>query len=253
MVSIVDQAVVSATNFATTLIIARLCTKADVGVYYLAWTLVLFIVAAQGNLISVPYTVYCRRRDGRSLVSYSGSMLVHQLLTSIVAVLCLTALAICFCLGFGPQAMRPLGWVLVCAAPFILLREYARRFLFAHLNLAAAVVMDVGVSCVQLASLLILGYFNVLTVPAVYAVMGGASAMAMTMWLLTNRQPMRFQMDRFLPDWRENWNFGKWALAGQLTGLAFYILPWLLAITHGEADTGMFGAATRWWDWPIYS
>ena len=242
MASIFDQAVVSATNFATTLIIARLCTKADVGVYYLAWTLVLFIVAAQGNLISVPYTVYCRRRDGRSLASYSASMLVHQLFTSVVAVLCLTALTIFFSLGFGPQAMRPLGWVLVCAAPFILLREYARRFLFAHLNLAAAVVMDVGVSCVQLASLLILGYFNFLTVPAVYAVMGGASAMAMTMWLLTNRQPMRFQMDRFLPDWRENWNFGKWALAGQLTGLAFYILPWLLAITHGEADTGMFGA-----------
>jgi len=36
--------VVSATNFATTLIIARLCDKADVGVYYLAWTLLLFIV-----------------------------------------------------------------------------------------------------------------------------------------------------------------------------------------------------------------
>ena len=49
MALIFDQAVVSATNFATTLIIARLCTKADVGVYYLAWTLVLFIVARKGT------------------------------------------------------------------------------------------------------------------------------------------------------------------------------------------------------------
>lgn len=149
MASIFDQAVVSATNFATTLIIARLCTKADVGVYYLAWTLVLFIVAAQGNLISVPYTIYCRRREGRSLASYSGSMLVHQLFTSALAMLCLWGLTIFFSLGFGPQAMRSLGWVLICAAPFILLREYARRFLFAHLKLTAAVVMDVSVSCIN--------------------------------------------------------------------------------------------------------
>jgi O-antigen/teichoic acid export membrane protein len=28
-----------------------------------------------------------------------------------------------------------------------------------------------------------------------------------------------------------------------LTGFAFYILPWLLAMTHGEADTGMFAAS----------
>ncbi len=242
IVSILDQAVVSATNFATTLIIARLCSKADVGVYYLAWTLILFIVAAQANLISVPYTVYCRRREGQSLASYSGSMLVHQLLTSVLAVLCLCGMAIFFSMGFGPQAMGSLGWVLICAAPFILLREYARRFLFAHLKLTTAAVMDVCVSCVQLASLLMLGSFNLLTVPAVYAVMGGASALALAIWLATNRQPIRFQVNRFGPDWRENWNFGKWAMAGQLTGLAFYILPWLLTMAHGEADTGMFAA-----------
>jgi O-antigen/teichoic acid export membrane protein len=243
MASIFDQAVVSATNFATTLIIARLCTKADVGIYYLAWTLVLFIVAAQGNLISVPYTIYCRRREGSSLASYSGSMLVHQFFTSALAMFCLLGLTIFFSLGFGPQAMRSVGWVLIGAAPFILMREYARRFLFAHLKLTAAIVMDVSVSCAQLASLLLLGYFKLLTVPVVYTVMGGASALALAIWLLTNRQPIRFQPRRFAPDWRDNWQFGKWAFAGQLTGFAFYILPWLLAMTHGEADTGMFAAS----------
>jgi hypothetical protein len=91
MASIFDQAVVSATNFATMLIIARLCTKEDMGVYYLGWTLVLFIVAAQGNLISVPYTMYCLRREGQSLASYSGSTLVHQLLASALAIICLSA------------------------------------------------------------------------------------------------------------------------------------------------------------------
>ncbi|MGA2797336.1 MAG: hypothetical protein ABSE63_07160 [Thermoguttaceae bacterium] len=243
MASIFDQAVVSATNFATTLIIARLCTKADVGIYYLAWTLVLFIVAAQGNLISIPYTIYCRRREGSSLASYSGSMLVHQFFTSALAMICLLGMTIFFSLGFGPPAMRSVGWVLICAAPFILLREFVRRFLYAHLKLTAAIVMDVSVSCAQLASLLLLGYFNMLTVPVVYTVMGGSSALSMAIWLLSNRQPIRFQPHRFVIDWRDNWKFGKWAFAGQLTALAFFILPWLLTMAHGEADTGMFAAS----------
>jgi O-antigen/teichoic acid export membrane protein len=240
--SIFDQGVVSATNFATTLILARLCEKSDVGVYYLAWTLLLFIVAAQANLVSVPYTVYFRRREGLSLASYSGSMLVHQALTSVMVVAGLLGLGLFLSFGYGPQAMRSLGWVLACAAPFILLREYARRLLFAHLRLFIAIVMDVASCCAQLVSLLILGYFNMLTIPAVYAVMGVASVLALLIWLFTNREPIRFQSNRFLPDWRDNWNFGKWALAGQLAGLAFYVLPWLLTFAHGEAETGMFAA-----------
>ena len=172
--SIFDQAIVSATNFATTLIIARLCSKEEVGVYYLAWTIILFVVAAQGNLISIPYTIYCCRREGQSLASYAGSTLVHQLAISLAAISAILSLTIVFSLGLGPPAMQSVGWVLLCVSPFILMREYTRRFMFAHLNLAAAIVMDISVSCVQLLSLLLLGYYHLLTIPVVYAVMGGA-------------------------------------------------------------------------------
>ncbi len=45
-----------------------------------------------------------------------------------------------------------------------------------------------------------------------------------------------------MKDWRRNWSFGKWALTSQLTGLAFYLLPWILAAVHGEAETGELAA-----------
>ena len=83
-------------------------------------------------------------------------------------------MTIFFSLGFGPSAMRSVGWVLIGAAPFILLREFARRFMFAHLKITTAIVMDMSVSSAQLTSLVLLGYFNLLTVPVVYTVMGGA-------------------------------------------------------------------------------
>ena len=82
VISIIDQALVSATNFVTTLVLARLCSQAELGIYYLAWTLVLFLTALQNNLVSIPYTIYAPRRQGESLHAYFGSSLVHQLATS---------------------------------------------------------------------------------------------------------------------------------------------------------------------------
>jgi O-antigen/teichoic acid export membrane protein len=160
-----------------------------------------------------------------------------------LAVMGLAALTIFFSAGYGPREMRAVGWVLACVAPFILLREYARRFLFAHLNVVAAVAMDVAVSCLQIAGLIVLVYFGMLTVPMVYMVMGAACALALVIWVAANRQPLGFQRDQFVADWKENWKFGKWAFICQLTGFAFYILPWLLTYVHGKAATGMFAVS----------
>ena len=55
---------------------------------------------------------------------------------------------------------------------------------------------------------------------------------------------MRFSRERFAKDWGGNWSFGKWALTSQMTGLAFYLLPWILAAVHGEAETGELAACS---------
>jgi len=126
--------------------------------------------------------------------------------------------------------------------PFLLLREYARRFAFAHLCHAGALALDILVAAIQLGCLLLLGYLQMLSVPLVYYVMGGACAVAAASWLLLNGQPMRVDRRRVALDWQQNWAFGKWALACQLAGLAFYLLPWILAVSHGEAETGLLAA-----------
>ena len=236
--AVIDQGIVSATNFFTALIIARTCSKEDLGVYSLAWTIVLFLTAVQGNLISVPYTMYCHRRDDGSLSTYAGSTLVHQLITSAAAMLCFLAFAVALSLGLGPEGLQPVSWVLLGVAPFLLLREYARRFTFAHVALAAAITIDVVVAVGQLGALLSLRHYQALSVSAAYGVMGGACAAACLCWWLLNRQPIRIDYAHLLSDWRQNWSFGRWALASQLTGLAFYILPWMLMAIHGEEETG---------------
>lgn len=242
--AVVDQGIVSGTSFLTTLIIARTCPQDELGVYSLAGTVVLFLAAAQGNLISVPYTIYCHRRSGEELAAYAGSTLAHQLITSLGAMACFLGLAALLATGTGPAGVGPAAWVLLGAIPFLLLREYARRFAFAHLALATAITIDVVVAVLQLGGLFLLHRFQILSAATVYAAMGAACAVASLCWWSLNQQPIRFSRRQFVEDWRGNWSFGRWALTSQLTGLAFYLLPWILATVHGKAATGELAACS---------
>jgi O-antigen/teichoic acid export membrane protein len=242
MYSIFDQAVVSGANFLTTLIIARACSQEELGVYSLAWTVVLFLAAVQGNLITVPYTIYCHRGSGKALAEYAGSTLSHQLLTSLAAMACFLGLEAMLWQDVGPERLRPAAWVLVGVIPFILLRDYARRFTFAHLALVTAITIDVVAAVLQIGTLLVLRQLGWLSAAAAYAAMGAACAVACLCWWWLDAQPMHFSRVRFFADWGRNWSFGKWALMSQLTGLAFYLLPWMLASVRGEAETGELAA-----------
>jgi O-antigen/teichoic acid export membrane protein len=240
--SLLDQALVSGTSFFTAVLIARACSHEDLGVYYLALTIVMLCLAVTCNLVSVPYTMRCNRRRGDARASHAGSTLFHQLAITLIAVVCLLMYASLLSLGVGPQSLRPVSWVLAGVMPLLLFREFVRRFAFAHLALRTAIAVDLAVTVLQLPGLLLAFYFHRLSVPTVYAIMGGACAVACAAWFVTMRQPMRLSGARIIPDWRDHWSFGKWALAGQVAGLASCLLPWMLNAVHGATATGVLGA-----------
>ncbi len=243
LAAIVDQGVVSGTNFITALVIAHQCSRQDMGVYYLAWTIVLFLTAVTCNLVSVPYTMYCNRHRGSAGAWYAGSTLVHQLLLSGLAAAGLLAVAAALEWGAGPPSLRPLAWTLAAVLPPLLMREFIRRWAFAHFALRTAVVVDLATSGLQLSGLFLLVFcFHGISIPAVYLVMGGASAAVCAAWFAWARPPLRMGASRIAADWRAHWGFGKWALAGQLANLGFYLLPWMLAAVHGKAATGVLAA-----------
>lgn len=241
--SVFDQAVVSGTSFLTTVFVGRACSQQDLGVFYLAMSIVLFVRAVQSDVVSAPYMIYCHRHRGRSLAKYSGSSLVHQLLLSMLTLLGLTVLLGLSHGGLAPAALLPTVQVMLGVVPFLLLREFIRNFAFSHLRMAVAVGMDLFVATVQLSSLAWLALSGELTVERVYLVMGVACALACSGWFIAKRPPLRFDPRRVWTDWRANWVFAKWALAGQLVGRAAgYVMPWIIAVLHGEAATGILAA-----------
>ena len=134
--------------------------------------------------------------------------------------------------------------MLLAALPFLLLREFVRQLALAHLRAGEALLVDAAAAAVQLGCLGLLPYFGRLNVPTVYAVMGGTCALICLGWHLVRREPVRFAWRSVAADWRTNWAFGRWALASQLLGRGWsYLMPWVVALVHGEAATASLAVA----------
>jgi len=243
--SLLDQAVVSGTSFATSVIIGRMCpdSKAALGIYALALSVVLLVRGIQIHLVSVPYLIYCHRHSGDARPSYLGSMVVHTLMISAIAAIAMLIWAIALSLRLGPASLAPVVWVLVGAMPLLLLRECIRYFTFAHLQFTLAVAIDVTVAVIQLGGLLFLGLLGMLSPGTVYLMMGAACGTAFFGWFIAGKTPFRFVPGQIAVDWRQNWLLGKWAVGSFLLGCTTpLILPWILCSAHGEAATGELAA-----------
>ncbi len=240
--SLVDQCIVSGTSFATAMIIGRTTSQETMGLYYLVASIVIVAVGMQENLIAAPYMIYSKRRSGAALASYNGSVWVHHALFTALGMVALLAAIGLLSIG-GTSAIAPQLWVLLAAGPFMLLREWIRRFAFSHLEIVQALVVDGTAAALQLAGLLWLVRSGSLTVFGIFSVMGGACLFASLGWYWIARPEATFQRGRYRPDWRVNWSFGKWTVRSYLVGnTTQYLMPWILNLAVSTAAAGVLGA-----------
>src|SRR6185369_2985824 len=144
--AIADQAVVSGTNFATSILLGW-SGKTELGIYYLALSLLVFLRGIQEQLITAPYLVYAHRRSGTAAEVYAGSSLLHHLALGVLSSILVGGLLLA---GIGPPEMKSIWILLLGIAPLYLLRDFARQMLFAQLNLRMALALDVLVAAIQL-------------------------------------------------------------------------------------------------------
>lgn len=244
MLSLCDQAVVSGTSFVTSVVIGRLLNQASLGVFFLGWNLVLLARAVQGDLITSPYMIYNRRCAAERRPEYTGSVVCHEMVfvifsVAVLAGICLPASA----LGNG----TPIGTrvAILAAIPLLLLREFVRNLSFAHLDLKSLLIADSAIAVLQLGMLGVLAYTGRLGVGTAYLAIAVACAVISSLWWIVRGPTCRFSIHAAWSDWIDNWQFGRWACAGQLSSrAAAYLLPWIVAWLHGPAATGVLAACT---------
>lgn len=243
ILSLVDQGVSSATGFLTGVIIARACSKQELGLYMLGFSLVTLVTDLQTSLIATPYMVYAPRLQGRAHAMYTGSTLIHQLAFCMIAILGVVAGAFAVGHGVGPRALAPVLWSLVLVITLLMLRQHARRVSFARLRLKTALIFDSCIAVCQISGLLILAHFHLLSASRAYWVIGFACGIAVLWWLWSDREFYTPRMSESLADLKKNWILGKWVFAsGLVWTVAVNLYPWLLAAFHGVASTGVWAA-----------
>ncbi len=243
LLAVADQAVVSGTSFATSVLLARAWAPDEFGGFSLALGLTFIARAVLAELVSAPFTVYCGRYRGDDLAGYTGSTLVHHLLLTVVTVAVLSAAAGALWMTGGSASAVAAVAAAAAATPFLLVREYVRRIDLAQFEAAAVFATDAGVAVCQIGGLLLLREAGLLTVGGAFAVIGAAAAVACAAWVVIRRRTVRVVTARLLPDWRRNWTFARWSVVGCLVGIATpFVLPWVIAAAVGEAATGTFVA-----------
>jgi len=244
--SLLDQGVVSGTNFFASVLIGRALSREQFGLYELAFTVVTLAVNLQNALVTTPYTVYSPRLSGRDRAGYAGSTLVHQLGFSALAALVLAAAGLLLLGGAGPGGLGPIIHVLSLMILFMLLREYARRVCFAHLRMKTALLVDSAAGALQLAGIILLMALGLLSVGRAYLVAGLACALAAALGLALLRRQFAVRLSRAASDLARNWKVGRWMLASTIGATASAELyPWFLVAFHGAAATGVWAACSR--------
>ena len=242
VLAVFDQIIVSAASFLTTVMVGRFAGPHTLGVYAVGFSIVASFLAVLEALISTPYAVY--RHHAIAPTASAGASLVQAGGLSAAGAV-LLVIAACFAWTMDHDEMARMLWVLAVATPFVLAREFARRFAFAHLRMAHALGLDLAAATVNFGILVWLVHTGQLSTATAFAALGVACAVASIGWLLAMRSAFTLNSAALLTSMRANWMLGRWLFATQVVvsiqGLLVY---WLLAWVQDAVAIGIYTACT---------
>ncbi len=242
--ALADQIIVSATNFATLVLIARLCEQSEVGLFHLAWTVIGFLRTGQERLISAPYFVFVHQPE-TDKPSFLGGSLAHQWIFAAASGVVTLALGFWFRATGQLQGMSLILFILAGSIPFILLRDHVRAVCAAHFHYSTALVVDACASTIQISGILLLAWLGWLDIPRVAAILGLACLAPTIAWTILSRRRFAIKANEVQKLWTQNWNYSRWLVVARTLGIGgYFAVPWIVVSLMDETSAGGFATAS---------
>jgi O-antigen/teichoic acid export membrane protein len=242
VLALIDQAVVSATSFVTTIMLGRWTDAGQLGFYALAMSALVSVIAVQESLISYPYSIQ-RHRPLGTPAEHAGNALVHSGVLSVGSICVMAATSLILSSETSQLDLVAISLALAAIIPFALSREFARRFAFARLRIAEALILDISVATIQLTALGWLGWTGRLSAVTAFLAIGTASSVAVAGWFYFACAEFAIRRDLVKGAFWHSWPLGKWLFVGQLTvQVQYYCIYWVVAAIAGTAVTGIYAA-----------
>jgi O-antigen/teichoic acid export membrane protein len=237
-----DQAIVSATNFLVLIMLARWTDVSELGSFAIGNSVLALLLATQESLITRPYTIQLYRPLGTPAEHAFSTFLLSLALAAAATLILGGAGLALHAFGADRQAFA-IALTLAAVAPFVLLREFARRFAFAHLTLFRVMLLDLGVALFTLLSLAWLGWMGKLSAATAFMAAGLSCGLGGLAWLYFTRRELAFRLGQVRPTLKQSWGLGKWLFCGQMAMQSQgYITYWLSLVIAGTMATGIYTA-----------
>jgi O-antigen/teichoic acid export membrane protein len=243
--AIVDQGLISGSNFAMGILLARWLGAEQYGAYALAFATFVLLSLLYQSLLLEPMSVYGPSVYRAKLRGYTGSLIWIHIAVAFATFLVLGggALGLAHFPRFGGLPSALIGASI--AAPCVLLFWLARRVYYLKLASSQAAVGAVLYSILLFGTLALLHFKRMMSPMLAFIIMAIAAVVASSYLLLRFRPILAWRnADPSLRQvTRENWEYGRWALASSI----FMWVPWnvfytLVASFSGMAQSGQLRA-----------
>jgi len=243
--AIVDQGLISGSNFLLGILLARWLVPEQYGAYALAFSLFLLLSFLYHSMLLEPMAVFSGSAYHKSLRGYLRALVwIHLAITALTIVCLGGAAGIAFLRGEGNGLPGALLGVTI-ASPCILLFWLARRAYYMELSPARAAT-GAFVYCVLLVSGLFLLYRKGLLSPLTAYELMATGALVTATYLFVNLRKVLSSEEpgpTAREAWSKHWGYGRWALASALaTWIPYYMYYPLLSMWFGMAPAGQLRA-----------
>ena len=241
--AILDQGLISGSNFLVSILLGRWLMPDQYGVYAVAFATSVLLMIVYQALILEPMAVFGGSCYRNNLRSYLRSLLwIHFRLSLAIFVALGVAAAIAYRLA--PHSGLPAGLAgLTLALPWIQLFWLARRSFYLELSSRQAAMGAFLYSMLVVGGLYLVNREKLLSPFSAFLLMGFGAAGTAALMLLRLRATLRRGglALRTAEVWSRHWNYGRWALAGSVASwIPTYAYYPLLGSFAGMTQSGEF-------------
>jgi O-antigen/teichoic acid export membrane protein len=241
--ALADQAIVSATNFLTNVIVARYLGLTEFGVFALAWMSILFISGLQMALIVAPMMSLGPKTDPEDRKSYYGAVIVQEALFVLIsAVLMISGLHLLATWTHEP-GLEKLTIPLCVTTVAYLLQDFVRRYLFTTKQSRRALLND-AVSCLpQLPLIFLLLHWRLIATPGVLWIIALTSLAGVALGIYWY-EPVSFTEAAIRRVAVRHWGMSRWLAPSAVfswTSLNIFVL--MAPVYYGAMAAGVLRAS----------
>ena len=242
--AILDQGLISGSNFLVSILLARWLVPDQYGAYAVAFGIFVLLSLVYQSLVLEPMAVFggSAYRDG--LRGYLRSLLWIHVTISVAIVAVFGASALGAELFHSRMLAGALAGVSI-ASPCILVFWLARRSFYLELSSGKAASGALIYSLLVLGALYLLFRRGLLSPFTAFVLMGFAAlATGSYLWVRLRRElPQTASIPRVAEVWPRHWSYGRWALASCVAGwIPAYIYYPLLSSFGSMAQSGQLKA-----------